>query len=110
MSRRSRKDGEVRLMMEEMEKDEEKERESDGKGRDGREVDGRKVKGVGRKEREERGMEMKRGVGKSYRDKVWSCDKRMDHLKTAISRDPSHNQLPNADTIAYTSKILLKGP
>jgi hypothetical protein len=25
-------------------------------------------------------------------------------------RDPSHNQLPNADTIAYTSKILLKGP
>jgi hypothetical protein len=24
--------------------------------------------------------------------------------------DPSHNQLPNADTIAYTSKILLKGP
>ena len=53
MSRRSRKDGEVRLMMEEMEKDEEKERESDGKGRDGREVDGRKVKGVGRKEREE---------------------------------------------------------
>ena len=34
----------------------------------------------------------------------------MDHLETAISRDPSHNQLPNADTIAYTSKILLKGP
>jgi hypothetical protein len=29
---------------------------------------------------------------------------------TAISGDPSHNQLPNADTIAYTSKILLKGP
>jgi hypothetical protein len=28
----------------------------------------------------------------------------------AIFRDPSHNQLPNADTIAYTSKILLKGP
>jgi hypothetical protein len=26
------------------------------------------------------------------------------------SRDPPHNQLPNADTIAYTSKILLKGP
>jgi hypothetical protein len=23
---------------------------------------------------------------------------------------PSHNQLPNADTIAYTSKIMLKGP
>jgi hypothetical protein len=29
---------------------------------------------------------------------------------TAISRDPSHNQPPNADTIAYTRKILLKGP
>ena len=36
--------------------------------------------------------------------------KRMDHLETTISRDPSHNQHPNADTIAYTSKILLKGP
>ena len=35
---------------------------------------------------------------------------RMDHLVTAICRDPSHNQLPNADTIAYTSKIMLKGP
>ena len=34
----------------------------------------------------------------------------MDHLETAISRDPPHNQLPNADTIAYTSKILLKDP
>jgi hypothetical protein len=33
----------------------------------------------------------------------------MDHLETAIYRDPSHNQLLNADTIAYTSKILLKG-
>ena len=31
------------------------------------------------------------------RDKVWSCDERMDHLETAISRDPSHNQPPNAD-------------
>ena len=48
--------------------------------------------------------------GRSYRDKVWSCDERMDHLETDISGDPSHNQLPNADTIAYTSKILLKGP
>jgi hypothetical protein len=37
--------------------------------------------------------------GRSYRDKVWSCDERMDHLETAISRDQSHNQLPNADTI-----------
>ena len=34
----------------------------------------------------------------------------MDHVVIAISRDPSHNQLPNADTIAYTSKILLKDP
>ena len=34
----------------------------------------------------------------------------LDHLVIAISRDPSQNQLPNADTIAYTSKILLKGP
>jgi hypothetical protein len=29
----------------------------------------------------------------------------MDHLETTISGDPSRNQLPNADTIAYTSKI-----
>jgi hypothetical protein len=35
---------------------------------------------------------------------------RLDHLKTAIPRDPSHNQPPNSDTIAYTNKILLKGP
>jgi hypothetical protein len=35
---------------------------------------------------------------------------RMDHLETAISMDPSHNQPPNGDTIAYTSKSLLKGP
>ena len=48
--------------------------------------------------------------GRSYRDKIWSCDERMDHLVIAICRDPPHNQLPNADTIAYTSKILLKGP
>ena len=34
----------------------------------------------------------------------------MDHLETTISGDPFHNQQPNADTIAYTSKILLKGP
>jgi hypothetical protein len=33
-----------------------------------------------------------------------------DGLETAVSRDPSHNQPSNADTIAYTSKILLKGP
>jgi hypothetical protein len=34
----------------------------------------------------------------------------MDYLETAISRDPSHNQPPNADTIAYTSKTVLIGP
>ena len=33
----------------------------------------------------------------------------MDYLETTISRDPSHNQPPNADTIAYTNKRLLKG-
>jgi hypothetical protein len=38
-----------------------------------------------------------------------SWDERMDHVETAISRDPPHNQHPNADTIAYTSKILSKG-
>jgi hypothetical protein len=48
--------------------------------------------------------------GRSYRHKAWSCDERMGHLETAISRDSSHNQPPNVDTIAYTSKILLKGP
>ena len=32
----------------------------------------------------------------------------MDHVENAIARDPPHNQHPNADTIAYTSKILLK--
>ena len=35
---------------------------------------------------------------------------RMNHLETATPGDPSHNQPPNADTIAYASKILLKGP
>jgi hypothetical protein len=34
----------------------------------------------------------------------------MDHLETAISRDPSHNQPPKADTISYTNKLLLKDP
>jgi hypothetical protein len=34
----------------------------------------------------------------------------MDHLETAISMYPSHNQPPNADTIAYTSKHWLKRP
>jgi hypothetical protein len=38
------------------------------------------------------------------------CHRRMDHLEFAIRGDPSHNQPPNNDTIAYASKILLKGP
>ena len=42
--------------------------------------------------------------------KFGAVTKKMDHLVIAICMDPSHNQLPNADTIAYTSKILLKGP
>ena len=29
----------------------------------------------------------------------------MDHLETAIPGDPSHNQPPNTDTIAYTSMV-----
>ena len=32
----------------------------------------------------------------------------MDHPETATPGDPSHDQLRNADTIAYTSKILLR--
>jgi hypothetical protein len=40
----------------------------------------------------------------------FGVEMRMDHLETAIFGYPSHNQPPNADTIAYTSKILLKGP
>jgi hypothetical protein len=34
----------------------------------------------------------------------------MEHPETATPRVPSHNQPPNADTIAYASKIMLKGP
>jgi hypothetical protein len=41
---------------------------------------------------------------------IWSRDKRVDHPETAPSRDPSHNKSPNADTIAHTSKNLLKRP
>ena len=40
--------------------------------------------------------------------KVWSRDERMDHLETAIPWNRPQNQPPNADTIAHTSKILLK--
>ena len=34
----------------------------------------------------------------------------MDYPETTPPRDPSHNQPPNPDTIAYARKILLKGP
>jgi hypothetical protein len=34
----------------------------------------------------------------------------MDHPDTAPSGDPSNNQPPNTDTIAYASKILLRDP
>jgi hypothetical protein len=34
----------------------------------------------------------------------------MDYLETTPPGDPSHNQPPNPDTIAYANKILLKGP
>ena len=33
-----------------------------------------------------------------------------DHPETAPPGDTSHKQPPNADTMAYTSKILLTGP
>jgi hypothetical protein len=33
----------------------------------------------------------------------------MDHPETAPPEDPSHNQPPKPDTIAYASKILLRG-
>jgi hypothetical protein len=48
--------------------------------------------------------------GMSYRDKVWSWYRRMNHPETAPSVDPSRNQPLSADTIAYPSKILLTGP
>jgi hypothetical protein len=35
---------------------------------------------------------------------------KMDHPDTDPPGGPSHNKPPNADTIAYASKILLKGP
>jgi hypothetical protein len=37
-------------------------------------------------------------------------DGRKDHAETAPSGDPYHNQPPNADTIAYASKVLLYDP
>ena len=35
-------------------------------------------------------------------------DERMDHLEIVTPGDPSHNQPPNTDTIAYASKILIE--
>jgi hypothetical protein len=35
---------------------------------------------------------------------------RMNYPETNSPEDPSHKQPPNPDTIAYASKILLKGP
>ena len=46
---------------------------------------------------------------KGITETKFGADERMDHVETAISRDPPHNQPPNTDTIAYASKILLKG-
>jgi hypothetical protein len=40
----------------------------------------------------------------------WWSTRPSSDTYAAIPGDPSHNQPPNADTIAYTSKILLKGP
>ena len=34
----------------------------------------------------------------------------MDYSETTPPGDPSHSQPPNADTIAYASKILMKQP
>jgi hypothetical protein len=48
--------------------------------------------------------------GRSYRDKVWSWDERMDHLETATPRDPSHNQPPKADTCSLLSQLFHKMP
>jgi hypothetical protein len=56
-------------------------------------------------------LELKQNThGRSYKDKVWSLDERMDHPEMAIPREPSLNQPPNADIIAYAIEILLKEP
>jgi hypothetical protein len=47
-------------------------------------------------------------VNKSLEVKVNKI--RKDHPETAPPGDLSHNQPPNADIIAYASKILLIGP
>ena len=46
--------------------------------------------------------------GRSYRDKVWSWDERMNHLETAISRDPSHNQ--GMDPLHILARFCWKDP
>jgi hypothetical protein len=42
--------------------------------------------------------------------KFGDLNERMDHQEISPPRIPSHNQPQNTDTIAYPSKILLKGP
>ena len=46
---------------------------------------------------------------KRYRDKLWSRDRRKDHLETAPPGDPSHIQLSNPDTVFDANKFLLTG-
>jgi hypothetical protein len=41
-------------------------------------------------------------------DDILFADSDKDVLETMLK--VTHNQLPNADTIAYTNKIVLKGP
>ena len=45
-----------------------------------------------------------------HRERGKGGDEMMDYPETVPLRDPSHNQPPNPDTIAYARKILLKGP
>ena len=47
---------------------------------------------------------------KAVTETKFGADKRMDSPETTPPGDPSHNQPPNPDTIAYASKILLTGP
>jgi hypothetical protein len=41
---------------------------------------------------------------------MWSESYSNSSMSIKIPGDPSHNQPPNPDTIAYASKVLLKGP
>jgi hypothetical protein len=56
----------------------------------------------------ERRLRLNTYIGKGGQVQSW--DGRKDHPETAAPGDPSHKQPPNPDTIAYASKILLKGP